>query len=89
MLVSILFLNSDKKALVANFKKLSLFQYHHFTPMIPPLFRGVWSKGLVGEDYYLKICGSGGGGFFLGLTMDFKKTIDLLSNYEIRSVIKF
>ena len=83
------FLSGDKETLVANFEKLSRFQYHHFTPMIPPLFRDVWGRGLMGQDYYLKLCGSGGGGFFLGLTMDLKKTTSLLGSYEIRPVIRF
>jgi mevalonate kinase len=47
---------------------LSGFFYEHFAPMIPEDYRPVWQHGLSTGDFYLKLCGSGGGGFLLGFT---------------------
>jgi len=50
---------------------LSQYQLRHFKPMIPEGFNKLWENGLKTEKYYLKLCGSGGGGFLLGFTNDF------------------
>lgn len=50
---------------------LSSYQLRHFDPMIPHGFRKLWEEGLDKHHYYLKLCGSGGGGFLLGFTDDF------------------
>jgi mevalonate kinase len=31
--------------------------------MIPEQFHAIWQKGIDTNDYYLKLCGSGGGGY--------------------------
>ncbi len=49
---------------------LSQFFYDHFAPMIPENFRPAWQHGLTTGDFYLKLCGSGGGGFLLGFTQN-------------------
>lgn len=52
---------------------LSAFLYENLEPMIPEAFKKVWKHGLESQSYYLKLCGSGGGGFLLGFTEDFEK----------------
>ncbi|MBS3774053.1 MAG: hypothetical protein KGY70_02595 [Bacteroidales bacterium] len=49
---------------------LSNYQLKHFDAMIPEGFHSIWKKGLDTGKYYLKLCGSGGGGFLLGFTND-------------------
>ncbi|OFZ55453.1 MAG: mevalonate kinase, partial [Bdellovibrionales bacterium RIFOXYB2_FULL_36_6] len=78
------FLSSDKNALLDFFQSLSDFQYRHFDPMIPHLFKEVWHEGLKSEAFYLKLCGAGGGGFLLGMTENFDEAKDKLQGYEIR-----
>jgi mevalonate kinase len=39
---------------------------NNFKP-IPEQFHAIWQKGIDTNDYYLKLCGSGGGGYILGL----------------------
>ena len=56
-----------------NIKKLSKVVLTNFKPMIPAAFHKVWEQGLLSNDYYLKLCGSGGGGYILGFTEDFDK----------------
>ena len=57
--------------------------------MIPPLFKELWERGLDSDDFYLKLCGAGGGGFLLGVTDDFIKVENALNNHEIRVVCRF
>ena len=54
-------------------KKLSSFQLENFKPMIPSQYTALWREGLDTDDYYLKLCGSGGGGYILGFTDDYQK----------------
>lgn len=53
--------------------ELSNFQVKNFEPMIPPHLQNLWRKGLSDSDFYLKLCGSGGGGFLLGFTPNYPK----------------
>jgi len=68
------FLDGDKETLFAYMKLLSKFQFEHFKPMIPKLFNKMWKRGLDSGEYYLKLCGAGGGGFILGFTQNFEHT---------------
>lgn len=72
-------------------KSLSRFLLSNLKPMIPAAFLDAWQKGLESGDYYLKLCGSGGGGFLLGFTEDFDKAQKILhlQNIEIVPVSKF
>lgn len=83
------FLEGNLIELEKNFKALSHFQFEHFLPMIPKLFQDLWKKGLDSDQYYLKLCGAGGGGFLMGITRDFSKTRNLLDQYEIRPLMQF
>ena len=57
------FLHGDLKSLLENTKQLSKVVLNNFKPMIPVEFHQVWQNGIDTNDYYLKLCGSGGGGF--------------------------
>lgn len=83
------FLCGDVDRLYEDFKELSDFQFRHFAPMIPKLCVDIWENGINGEDYFLKLCGAGGGGFLLGMTKDFDKAANSLSGHEIRPLIRF
>lgn len=83
------FLEADTNALLLNFKKLSEFQFEHLSPMIPKLYRDLWVEGINTDDYFLKLCGAGGGGFLMGITRDFQKVKQVLSAHEIRLLLSF
>lgn len=83
------FLHGNVKSLFGNVKYLSKVVLDNFKPMIPQRFHNVWQKGLESNDYYLKLCGSGGGGFILGFTKDFDKTKEILKNYKLELVYRF
>ena len=83
------FLGGDVKSLFANTKQLSKIVLNNFKPMIPEQFHGIWQKGIDTGDYYLKLCGSGGGGYILGFTQDLDRAKKSLSNYELEVVYQF
>ena len=51
----------------------SQFQIEHFEEMIPSKMVSHFINGIKSKDFWLKICGSGGGGFILGITRNLKK----------------
>lgn len=83
------FLHGDVKQLFANTKKLSKVVLSHFKPMIPEAFHSIWQRGIETNDYYLKLCGSGGGGYILGFTEDLDKAKKSLSEYQLEVVYQF
>ena len=83
------FLGGDIKMLFANTKKLSKVVLNNFKPMIPEQFHNIWQKGLDTGDYYLKLCGSGGGGYILGFTEDLERAKKSLNGYELEVVYQF
>jgi mevalonate kinase len=57
--------------------------------MIPSSFHQLWKKGIESNDYYLKLCGSGGGGYILGFTEDYEKAKKILQDYKLELVYRF
>lgn len=83
------FLQGDIKSLFSNTKKLSKVVLNHFKPMIPQEFHELWKKGIDTNDYYLKLCGSGGGGYILGFTEDIDRAKSSLDGYKLEVVYNF
>jgi len=83
------FLKGDIKPLFSNLKSLSKLALEYFAPMIPNHFHELWRKGIDSNAYYLKLCGSGGGGFILGFTRDYNQAQNLLKGYEHEVIYKF
>ena len=83
------FLNGDFNSLFKNMKILSKVVLENFKPMIPKDFHQLWKKGIESDDYFLKLCGSGGGGDILGFSKDFQKAKKSLSNYKLELVYNF
>lgn len=83
------FLHGDMKALFENTKKLSKVVLNNFKPMIPEQFHGIWQQGIDSNDYYLKLCGSGGGGYILGFTEDLERAKASLKDYKLEVVYQF
>ncbi|HOI87523.1 MAG TPA: hypothetical protein PLV51_06650 [Lentimicrobium sp.] len=64
-------------------RDLSGFLFDNLEPMIPEAFRKIWRYGLDTQSYYLKLCGSGGGGFLLGFTEDYEKAKEELHRQHV------
>lgn len=83
------FLKGDVKSLFGNVKQLSKVVLNNFKPMIPTNFHALWKKGIDTNDYYLKLCGSGGGGYILGFTEDLEKAKKSLQGHNLEVVYNF
>jgi len=83
------FLKGDIKSLFSNLKQLSHTVLDNFKPMIPKQFHQLWKKGIDSNAYYLKLCGSGGGGYILGFTQDMEKAKAALKDYKLEVVYNF
>ncbi|WP_312089813.1 mevalonate kinase [Chryseobacterium sp.] len=83
------FLKKDMNPFFRNLKKLSHWAYEHFRPMIPESIFNIWKKGLDSNAYYLKLCGSGGGGYILGFTKDYEKAEKMLEGFQKEVIYRF
>ena len=83
------FINGNVKSLFGNLKQLSHVVLDHFKPMIPKEFHKLWKQGIDTNDYYLKLCGSGGGGYILGFTQDLEKARNTLKGHQLEVVYTF
>ncbi len=72
----IMALTRDTNALsfLSAIRKITLLQLELFKEMIPELLIPHINYGLDNELFYLKLCGSGGGGYYLGFTKNIVKT---------------
>ena len=83
------FLKGDVKSLFRNTKQLSKVVLNHFKPMIPKKFHQLWALGIESNAFYLKLCGSGGGGYMLGFTENIDRAKKALEGHKIEVVYTF
>ena len=83
------FLNGNFNSLFKNIKILSKVVLKNFKPMIPKSFHNIWARGIESDEYFLKLCGSGGGGYILGFAKDFKKAQKSLNDFDLEVVYNF
>ncbi len=83
------FLKGDLKNLFENTKILSGIVFENFKPMIPNKFHKIWKTGIESGSYFLKLCGSGGGGYILGFAPNIEKAKKDLSGYNLEVVYRF
>ncbi len=73
------FLSKDELSVFSGFSQLSKLQYQYFGKMIIPTLQNIWKKSLNSTDFSIKLCGAGGGGFYLLLA---KKDVDIKIHFE-------
>jgi len=83
------FLHGNVSSFFGNVKKLSKLVLANFKPMIPSAFHKIWEQGIQTNDYYLKLCGSGGGGYILGFAQDYDKAKISLKDHKLQLVYRF
>ncbi|AWU44120.1 GHMP family kinase ATP-binding protein [Blattabacterium punctulatus] len=83
------FLKGNFKIMLKNVKLLSNWVFIHFRPMIPKIFWKIWKKSLFTDLHYLKLCGSGGGGFILGFTPNYDISKKILKKYTTEVLFRF
>ncbi len=83
------FLDPGYRTFWKSLKLISQIQYDHLPEFTPEHFKPLWKQGLVNNEFYLKLCGAGGGGFILGFC---KKDFDIksvLHQYEVIELLSF
>ena len=82
-------INCEFNSLPKNFKTLSSFTFDRLSPMIPQNFNKIWKIGLESEDYFLKLCGSGGGGYIIGFSLNLQKAKEQLSAFNFKEILSY
>jgi len=83
------FLDGKTDVLLRELKKLSGLVLENFGPMIPNDYHSLWQKGIDTNAYYLKLCGSGGGGYILGFAPDLEQAQAALNPHRMDVVLRF
>ena len=83
------FLHQESDILLENMKELSALQIQYFKKMIPDFLLEKWQNGLENEDYFLKICGAGGGGFMLVITKNLAQTKQIFKAENLQVLFQF
>lgn len=80
------FLSGELNEMFSTLRSLSAFQLKYFPEMIPENVKTLWREGLQTDDFTLKLCGSGGGGFILGFTRNYSRSKDYFKNKGIEMI---
>ncbi len=83
------YLSGNRETLFSCLEKLSDFTLQYLLPMIPENIIPVWKNGLDNRQYFLKLCGSGGGGMMLGFARDFKAVKKIQELFPLKMVQQF
>lgn len=83
------FLKGKHNELMKCVKIISQLQMDLIPEFIPKAFHEVWKQGQKHNEYYLKICGAGGGGFIIGLAKADTDLKLLLPGMEVIELMKF
>lgn len=83
------FLKGEVKHLFKNVKQLSKVLLDNFSQMIPANYHTLWQEGIDSNSYYLKLCGSGGGGYILGFAPDFEVAKAKLKDHKLEIIHNF
>lgn len=83
------FLTGDVDNFYLNLEKIVRFQRQEMEYLIPDKYQPIVNQGLDNGDFFLKICGSGGGGFMIGFTQNWTKTQEQLRNEDLEILYQF
>jgi len=77
------FLSYQAQEVYDRWGEISQLQRTFFDFAIPQHCLDAWDNGLQDSVYRLKLCGAGGGGFLLGVTKDWEKSVLLLKDFPL------
>lgn len=83
------FLNANTAELYFSLHNLVKFQLNEMSYLIPEKYQPKVKQGLESGDFYLKICGAGGGGYMLGFTKEWDKTQKELQGEDLEILYRF
>lgn len=77
------FISGKKTDFFDNLTELSTMQMTQFSSLIPERFLEFFHHGIKSQNFLLKLCGAGGGGFMLGFTSHLSKVEPFFSREKI------
>ena len=77
-----LLLDQQEEAFFAQVQKLSRLQFDRLKEMIPQEIEEIWGGLLESNEHVMKLCGAGGGGYFLLFSKN-KAALEGLSHHDI------
>lgn len=77
------FLDNNLGNTYAKIEKLSKLHLENFKFLILEKHLSIWENALNNKDFFLKICGAGGGGFMLGFCKDKTKVLEVFDENEV------
>lgn len=83
------FLENDTASFYKQVNAVSSFQLHEMQGFIPQPLQQSVKAGLEHGDYFLKLCGAGGGGFMLGFTENWEQTTEILRDYDLEAIYRY
>lgn len=83
------FLTGNVDNFYLSLEKIVRFQRQEMNYLIPDKYQPVVNQGLENGDFFLKICGSGGGGYMIGFTQNWEKTQEQLKNEDLEILYRF
>lgn len=83
-------ISGEIKPFFSSLKVLSQYTIDRLNPMIPVAYQPFWKFGINSDLFYLKLCGSGGGGFLLGFSENLTETREYfrMNGIEITPISK-
>ena len=76
-------LANDQEAIIASISAISHWQYKQLDFAILDDYRQLWKNSLESDEFSIKLCGAGGGGFLLGYAQDVQKVMADLGSYNL------
>lgn len=83
------FLQNDTSSLYKELNSISSFQLQEMKDFIPETLQQPLKNGLQHGDYFLKLCGAGGGGFMLGFTENWEQTRKTLGEFDLQVIYRY
>ena len=77
------FLENNLSTTYTKIAQLSKLHLENFKFLILEKHLSIWENALKNDDFYLKICGAGGGGFMLGFCKDKSKVLEVFGEDEV------
>ncbi len=80
------FLKGRSAGLYEKLGPYSGLQLSLFSDMIPGKLIPLWQSGLDSGEYYMKLCGSGGGGYFILFSRDIEAPNRIAKQYQLEKI---
>lgn len=83
------FLKGNTNSFYQSLHQISQFQFEEMPEFIPKSMQGLLKSGIEHGDYFLKLCGAGGGGFMLGFTDNWARTSEALKGFDVQEIYRY